>query len=455
MALLAIYRNLKDEWSDERRAPYQEYYAEWTPNYIDQFSLTEVSLPVMLCTFPSLDTDYEGDYDVKKAARSIFLTLNKTARKVSESRNILLNDNDIISFFLRNTLSKVKKKDSRSPFSFRIWNVELDQFEDRLRIQSPIAVTGVNHIYYMIEHTMLDSEDVQGISPRSGRFGTRKDLDNCLERLDGRNLLGSDVANTIQRYNFSMDAAERLGQQFDEWYGRYIISAYEKFALFESHNRAALDLASQLEVDRDRKLRPILFEGQGIGRVFESHRANLREKLREGTFKTDVPAIEAQADRLDATAQRLTEHVNDFCTQRALLCLAEISSKSELNAEDGNLDLKVIDWFNKLFDNVLFTVAFQTAMICGFFGEVEKARKHSDSNDFGLLAIQASFDEYIDQLNTFFIPKTIAQFKRLIRIFTGEINENATNKWQKFTPSNQTFRSVVYQAEMQPVAQAG
>ena len=75
-----------------------------------------------------------------------------------------------------------------------------------------------------------------------------------------------------------MDAAERLGQQFDEWYGRYIISAYEKFALFESHNRAALDLASQLEVDRDRKLRPILFEGQGIGRVFESHRANLREK---------------------------------------------------------------------------------------------------------------------------------------------------------------------------------
>ena len=55
----------------------------------------------MLCTVPDLDENYQGDFDLKRAARSIFLTLNKTARKVSDSRNKLLDDNDMIAFFMR------------------------------------------------------------------------------------------------------------------------------------------------------------------------------------------------------------------------------------------------------------------------------------------------------------------------------------------------------------------
>jgi hypothetical protein len=70
MALLAIYRNLKDQWSDERRAPFKEYYAAWTKSYIDRFNLNEINLPVLLCTIPELDTAYAGDFDMKKAARS-------------------------------------------------------------------------------------------------------------------------------------------------------------------------------------------------------------------------------------------------------------------------------------------------------------------------------------------------------------------------------------------------
>ena len=123
MALLAIYRNLKDQWSDERRAPFREYYTAWTKSYIEQFNLTEINLPVVICTVPELDANYAGDYDMKKAARSIFLTLNKTARKVSESRNKLLDDNDLIAYFLRRTLTEVKRKDDRSPHALRIHNV--------------------------------------------------------------------------------------------------------------------------------------------------------------------------------------------------------------------------------------------------------------------------------------------------------------------------------------------
>src|SRR5262249_9423980 len=117
MALLALYRNVKQEWSDERRAPFKDYYEEWTPAYIRHFNLSQISLPVMFCTFPKLDENYRGSYNLKMAARAIFLTLNKTARKVSESRNRLLDDNDLVALFLRDTLSTIKQRDVRSPFS--------------------------------------------------------------------------------------------------------------------------------------------------------------------------------------------------------------------------------------------------------------------------------------------------------------------------------------------------
>ena len=63
MALLALYRNLKQEWSDQRRAPFKDYYEEWTEKHIREFKLEHISLPVMFCTFPQLDANYRGDYD--------------------------------------------------------------------------------------------------------------------------------------------------------------------------------------------------------------------------------------------------------------------------------------------------------------------------------------------------------------------------------------------------------
>ena len=139
MALLALYRNLKDQWSDAKRQPYAKFYEEWTPNFIRSFNLEEVKLPIIMCTVPTLDESYagQGDYNLIKAARSIFLTLNKTARKVSRTRNILLNDNDLISSFMRETLSKVKNSDVRAEGGLSIHNVELDQ--EKQKLNSPIG----------------------------------------------------------------------------------------------------------------------------------------------------------------------------------------------------------------------------------------------------------------------------------------------------------------------------
>lgn len=449
MALLAIYRNLKDKWSDERRAPFKEYYAEWTPNYISRFRLEEINLPVILCTVPALDADYDGDFDLKKAARLIFLTLNKTARKVSNSRNILLDDNDLIAHFLRHCLSEVKKKDLRSPHAFRIWNVELDQFGDKMKLQSPVAITGVNHINYIIEHLLLDNGTIQGIAPRSGRFAARKDLGDCLERLDGRNLLGATVADSMRRDNFSLDAATMLTAPFESMYGRFVISAFEQFRPLDLHNRAALELQRRVEAHQDRQLKPVLFEGQGIGRVFEAHRANLKQKLKEGYFSTDVPEIEAAAKRLDAAAERIAAAEAEFYAGRAEGFVADVADKAKLKQDDGTLAPTLVSWVTKLYENVFTTVAFQSALICGFFGELEKANEELVKSGKPALDSEATFNEYLAQLNAAFKPESTAQVKRLMRVFSGDVSGDKAVDW-KLLPSNQTFRNVVYRGEMQP-----
>jgi len=446
MALLAIYRNLKDQWSDVRRAPYKDFYREWTRVYVSRFNLRAINLPVMLCTLPHLDATYQGDFDLKRAARAIFLTLNRTIHKVSNSWRRLLDDNDLMAVFMRRTLSAIKQKDNRSAHSLRIWNVELDQFGDKLKIQSPIAVTGVNHVYYMIEHLMLDSGDVSGVAPRSGKFYKRTNLDDCLDRLNGRDELGSAVADAIKRDSFTATAAETLGTRFYEWYGAFVIAAFERFAPYERHNRAALSLEVQIEKHMDRQLKPILFEGQGIGRVFEAHRSILKQKLKENYFRTDVPEIEESARRLDATAERINRAIADFRTERATRWLDDLSDKKAIRTEAGVAHPKLVDWCNGLFENVLTTVAFQSALVCGFFGEFERAA----AKDKNLLTQRnESFEEYIGQLNDFFIPRSVARLKKLIQVFHGEVSGDKVEDW-RFVPNNRTFRSVVYRAEMQP-----
>lgn len=447
MALLALYRNLKDQWSDEKRAPFKDYYAEWTPKYIQQFNLREIDLPIIFCTFPSLDENYGGDFSLKKAARSIFLTLNKSARPVSDTRNILLDDNDIIAYFLRRCLSKVKEKDLRSPYSFRIFNVELDQVKNRVKIQSPLALTGVSHLYYIVEHLLLNkgNEDVRGLRPRSGRFNQRTDLEqnNCFARLNGRNILGSELADSTSRTSFVNKASVALGDSFYDKYGQYIISVFERFSPYESHNKAVLDLEAKIESYQDRQLKPILFEGQGLYRVFEQHRENLLQKRQE------FPEVDSILKRLKATSDRLKSNLEDFERERANLFLRQISDKGSLRANENDYPHELVKWISDLYDNTFTTVAFQAGVVCCFFELLEKANLDLSESSQEQLDTDSCFNEYIEQLSSFFTPSSSARFRNLVRIFSGELTKDDTSAWS-IVENNYIFRNVVYRGEMQP-----
>ena len=461
MALLALYRNLKDDWSDARRKPFESYYQEWTPDYIKGFKLGQVKLPMIICTVPELDSNYEqndGSYDLKKASRSIFLTLNKNARKVSRSRNLLLDDADLISSFMREVLSKIKNGDKNflADKSLGIHNVELDQSGDRQAISSPLSLTGVSHLYYIIEHLLLDSGDVSGIRKREGRFSTRTTgnyFNNALERLNCENQLGIDVHNSISRNIFSKNEEQVLSATFMKRYGANIISAYTCFEPYEVFAQATQDIKNICDKHADVHIRPMLFDGQGIARVFEEHRKSLHHKLKENFFKSEVPKIRSFKESLDATNKNYLDAVNTFKEKLALKYLDALP-KAMYQTHDGGISTpypEAVRFVNRMYDQFFNVIAFQAALVCSFYNEYEKL-----SRDFsGLLELDlvASYKEYIEQISCFFMPTTKAKLKKLVELFYGSIT---TAEFQSFNElkvvenANSTFRGVVYPGEMAP-----
>jgi hypothetical protein len=446
MALLALYRNLKQEWSDARRAPFKDYYEEWTESYVHQFDIRRISIPVMFCTFPSLDEDYKGDYDLKKAARAIFLTLNKTARKVTNSRNRLLDDNDLIALFMRDTLSAIKKKDIQSPRSLRAHNIELDQLQDRTKIADPIAVSGVDHVYYMVEHLILNNpSDVKGVKARSGKFWKRTDLGgNPSDRLNMLDLLGSEAATATHRDFFTVEVGEKLTERFGQLYGNSIVQMFETFEPYEAHNKAALWLEKKLISESQNRILPILFEGQGIGRVFDQHIKNLREKNRPQ--RTELTQIIA---RLDATAHSTKVAVDEFKKMRTNYFLERIADKSKIRDPNGEYIDGVTEFVSKiLYDGIFRTVAFQSALVCGFFGEFERANVVRAQDHSPPLDVTATFSEFLSQMNAYFMPASSVGLKRLVECIYKKV-EGELKDW-KIVDTTTTFRHVVYRGEMQP-----
>lgn len=445
MSLLALYRNLKDQWSDSKRQPFKKYYEEWTPDYIRQFNLSEINLPLIICTIPTLDKKYKGDYNLKKAARSIFLTLNKTARKVSRTRNILLDDNDLISSFMRKTLGEIKNSDNRSKNSLTIQNIELDQ--DKQKLNSPIAISGVSHIYYIVEHLLLDSGDIIGISPRSGRFSSRISFSDALGRLQGENLLGKNVCNNTKRDSFTDEIENTLKDKYQKIYGNLIIKSLNSFTPFESHNKASIELKESLR-STDIDLVSMLFEGQGVVNIFEEHRNNLKNKLKNNYFGTSVPKIEAIVKELDNTEKRLNFKIEGFYATRTKKYLENTTDKSKFKNTNGDFDKCIISLINQIYNNVFTTVAFQSAVICGFFNEYEKVSKDFQGQDN--LNIENIFDEYLQQINEFLMPTSFLSFKKIISLLVGRAEGDNSDNLKVSEKSNDSFRGVVFPGEMQP-----
>lgn len=441
MALLALFRNLSGGWSDSRVSPYEDYYKVWPEKLIKKYNLSELQLPLLICTFPQLDIDTNAGTDVIKAARRVFLTLNKTAKRVSDSRNKLLNDQDIVADLLRATLSHIKNLGVRDDTALRLWNIELDQEGDRMRIVSEAAFSGVSHLYHMIDNLMMSPQPARKIEARARIGAPRRRLDEAYDRLNLKDDLTTEQRNLNSKTNYSEDFAKHLRRKWEELYIPIIDRIFSKFLPFSAFSLAGINIERKLTLGRDTVLSKMLFHGESTARTFEEFHDGLERRISEPEWNT--PEIKQTLDETTAVLNARKKAVGELKELRAKYLLNELPTSAKRIVIVNDAVIKPIrDAIDKIFDTVINTIAFQTALICTYAEAIKEVYKDVGKAPVGAL------DEYLTGINSLFAPTNLEKLNDFLRIFEGEFSNDGTLKW---IPGGQwTFRSVVLSGELQP-----
>lgn len=441
MALLALYRNLKGGWNEAQRQAYKHYYEVWPDSLIRKFDTKGIQLPVMLCTFPDLNEQYQGDFDVIRAARRIFLTLNKNARKVSDARNKLLDDQDMVSECLRETLALIKDANTRSSTPLRIFNVELDQEADRQAVSNPFAITGVSHLYYICERILFLSDRVSGLNTKAIRMGARRHPTTFLHRLKLNDQLSQAERDSTRRDSYADKVATAVEARWRETYGPLIVRLLSEVHPLKVHQNASLRMFHELEqAVSEGALRAVLFDGQGTARVLERFETQLKDNIKEDAANWATPEIEATRKTIENLNAKRIQIENNLRQIRAVLFFEDFkgSLKTKLRT-DGKIVKRMESFATDLVAKVFATVAFQTALVYSLVDMVEAASIELSDE---LVA------EYINGINRFFAPVTDAGLRNLVSVMAGSLVEDGEQL--DIASTSTTFREIVYPGEMQP-----
>jgi len=446
MALLALYRNMTSGWSDAKRAAYEQYYRVWSGDEIREYDLKNLQMPMIICTFPQLDSTYPGDMDVIRAARRVFLDLNKNAKKVSDSRNKLLDDQNMVSECLRVVLASIKKYGVNTVSPLRIWNVELDQDQDKTQISSPVAITGVSHLYYITEHILFYQDRNNDTASRKGRPARARRLGDAYTRMGLLNDLTVQQREENSRNNYTDDVAQIVEVRWEERYGRVIEKILSDFHPFKAHCEGSLQISERLRSANMTKLWALIFDGQASARTFQEFRKRLDLKM-ESDVSWKTPELEAIKKDVYAHIAEYDAEIEKFKKARAVAFLANIKGPQlkSLLPSSGEVVPKAVEVVSEIYQNVFMTIAFQAAVVLTLVEAYEAIHDASDGDAY--IITDEDVTAYIESIHQLFRPGSFNSFAHLAGVFRGEVAP--IEGGISMTPSGWTFGKFVMSGEMQ------
>lgn len=446
MGLIALYRNIKGWPADVQRiAP---YYDIWSKDVLAKYDMTDAKLPVMFCVFPDIDGPKPDLPRVHEACRAVFLALNKNARPVTRARNALLDDGDIIAAFMRDTLSLIKNSQGASSETrIRLWSVELDADEDKTVLTSPAAVTGVMHLFGLIERLMFASPSPGALSARKQNFWKSTRLDTLFERLQVRNKVSAQVQLAARRKSVRTDHSEvalLLTEAFRERFGDNIVRGLDQFAPYKANHDAALEHSQSLKGAHAEFYRAILYEGQSQAYTFRAFATGLTKE-----FKDELPYVpgpefdKVQKDFKDRQTYLDTE-IDLLKTKRREAWAGKRGSHASVQVR-GALD--------KIYEESLITAAFQSAFFLTFFAAVQ----HVDGKRSKTVpptapltddAVHDLFSQYLDDINKFFAISTWEKLRKIVEVFIGKVDGDEASA--QVIPAKHCLRRILIPGELKP-----
>ena len=417
MAVLALHRQLNDSWRDN---PFQSYYDHIT---VTPEQVKNIELPTCIIYFPDLHESNtvlrEEGIDLNFVCREIFLVVNRSAKPVSKSREILLDDADIAAYLMRRTLSKLKRRDQEPTGSARIYAIsygdsdtaagEREVISGQLEYSSAITLHkihraisfGVNEAFAVNGYRDIsDGRRTQNrVRPAEILLGTDVEHLNPLEYNSGKSHPKGEMAKVVEKLGNLVDTA--------------LINLFDQFRPFEVHNSELQSLKTRLSDVHARaqieqqKANTLIFEGSGVRNVFESHFKRLTDGKKELNRKGQpVPDyIENQIKFCRSVQSTLEDHERTF--QRLRAC-EFFSINPDLFDNENNQDNQtvLIEKSRQLFQT-LATQAFQLGYIMAIFTVVEELKRRK-STAFAfqykerLQLVEFLTEVYLTALNTYF-----------------------------------------------------
>lgn len=330
MAMLAAYRSASNKWDGNE---FQHFYKEVG---LDMSELHQIHLPVCITYFPELVQDTPVSVgNLTTACRKFFLDVNRNARHPSESRQILLNDTDLVACFTRHLFNMVQKNTDTG--FLQLHHTEYDNPHDRTPISRPFALTTVYTIFNVIRSVLLmDDKRVRdpmdrygsGRPPRNNqRLQRELDLENVLTEND-KEQLGIEITD-VKQLDYPQNAEEKLRQCFEEIWGQVIVSTLNKLYPLSIHIEAVDTVLKRHEpyTGPNEIARTALVEGQGLRHTLSQ--LQQRDKERGGE-ESDAEKGWKALEKIEADFER--------CRARLYLQLERDPAAEEIRTVNNLFD---------------------------------------------------------------------------------------------------------------------
>ena len=452
MAILALHRTITQNWKDNRYASYYDHLR------LTQNQIKNLELPVCIVFFPDLhENNYplkEKGIDLKTVCREIFVVVNKNAKRISPSRELLLDDEDLAARMMRNTLSQLKDRGKDDASLARIYSFAFgDSLSDADTRKSEV-VTGqleyctavaLHKIHCAISFGMKDAFNLI----ESGKDITHnrriKNKERCQDLLKGTEL--EQKWNYYDRFSGKYHplqqvqlAVNLLGNLTDV----IILPLFDRFIPFAVYNQAMREVYQQLQSPLLKteeihiKSFNLLFEGSAVQAIFEDHVHRLKDKINksqeEGKSISDYLSYQLK------DAENTLKAVESWENKIKLITACKLFNINydQFLTNNNEREKKELIAKSKSILDAISTQAFQLGYPMTIHSIVELIIKDNlyTSYEERLQITKFISDLYLNALNKYFSSKS----DTLHHTLTGFINESRVNI---FNPSELGLRGLL------------
>lgn len=413
MAVLALYRQITKSWGN---STYESYYHHINVKAED---VKRIELPVCLLYFPDLTSDNQElimkGVDLRHVCREIFLVVNKTAKQVSESRQLLLDDDDFCARMLRKTLSKLKDRAPEQASLAKIQSISYGDSEDvgkavvagRLDYSSAVAIHKLHMIAAFANPAIFKWVNHAEATDRR----SLRDKFRAPEILTGTPLMHWQSLTKESAMEHNPAEVEQAVGYLGEITDSITIRLFDSFRPFRIHNEAVSLVRVKLTQPESKadvvqmKCFNLLYEGSGVRAVFDEHSKRLDRIKQEAVDEhQELPQyIKQQIEYCRSVEMALQGHESEIRRRRAC-SFFNINYDAISAATDATEKWRVTEGRSKPLFDTISTQAFQIGFQMAVLSVAQDILSAKAPYATRIAVINSITDMFIDCLNVYFSP---------------------------------------------------